>query len=244
MKMTYLFISAMLCALTSLTSAQPRIGIAPTRNVDWGNVSEDILNTTVTLCNVGTQTLTIAEIRTSCGCTTAPFDKKVLSPGDTTILRIRVDVHDKSGQQKKEVYVVTNDPLDSVAVINLRAFLARELKPDPLMFPAKLGVKLDSEYETDINIYNISEDIVTLKQPEAHLDGVQVRFDALEGIQIAPGASEKVRAFVTPKQSGYSTAKVHIATSGKYNSAITVDLACFVQDAAHKPKFTQGAVVH
>jgi hypothetical protein len=234
----------MLFACPSAIFAQAKIQVSPSKDVDWGAISYDILNASLLIQNVGNKTLAIMEIRTSCGCTTAPCNKQVLEPGDTTSLNIRVDVHDKVGEQNKKVYVVSNDPVDSVTTINLHAYLARELKPDPLLFPATLGVKIDSVYETDVNLVNISEDTVVLNQPTSHGDGVTVTFNLLAGVRVLPGESAKLRAFVTPKKPGFSSAKVYVGCSGKYNSSITVDLACYVQDKSFKPTFTRGTVAH
>lgn len=60
--------------------------------------------------NNGNTTLTINDIKTSCGCTAAVVKKKELFPGDWTQIRVQFDSSGLSGKVTRIVSVTTNDP--------------------------------------------------------------------------------------------------------------------------------------
>ncbi|CAK7012837.1 MAG: hypothetical protein PARBA_00531 [Parabacteroides sp.] len=62
--------------------------------IDFGNISKGTVKTnTFEIINTGNNPLVITDINTTCGCTTATYDKKPAKPGDT--LRVEVTVTPK-----------------------------------------------------------------------------------------------------------------------------------------------------
>lgn len=62
------------------------------------------------IVNVGTDTLEIKDVKTSCGCTVAEMAKKVLAPGEETVVSATFKLKGKQGKQTKIITVKSNDP--------------------------------------------------------------------------------------------------------------------------------------
>ncbi len=72
--------------------------------------------------SVGEDTLIIAKVRTTCGCTSAPLSKDILAPGETARLDVIFDPAKITvGETTKRLHVVCNDPNNPLAEIRFRA---------------------------------------------------------------------------------------------------------------------------
>ncbi len=83
-----------------------------------------------TFTNSGKSTVTIKEIHTTCGCTTAKLDKKVYAPGETGEVVATYSLRGQSGALRKLVTVTTDDG-QQPAVLDIRVFRqeAFEVRP-------------------------------------------------------------------------------------------------------------------
>ena len=72
------------------------------------------------LKNTGKSPLIIRKVNTSCGCTAAMPDKKVINPGKTIDLKVTFNSAHKKGPQNKSITVITNDPKHDRKVLWLR----------------------------------------------------------------------------------------------------------------------------
>lgn len=80
---------------------------------DFGQVRQgEILQHTFILKNDSPETLKIKEVHTSCGCTLSEIKKKILSPGESTELEVKLNTKDYSGSLQQYIYVHT-DNLDN-----------------------------------------------------------------------------------------------------------------------------------
>jgi hypothetical protein len=78
---------------------------------DFGEIEEGrIVTHKFKFINSGHTDLKIGDIETSCGCTAALADNKVISPGDSGVIRVEFDSHYKHGQLTRFIYIKTNDP--------------------------------------------------------------------------------------------------------------------------------------
>jgi hypothetical protein len=210
--------------------AQPKISVVGGAAYDWGAIGPGTLHTTMKIVNNGTDTLRVKEIRVSCGCTTAPISKEILVRGDTAILTVSVDLHNKDGEQRKEVYLLTNDPVDSLLPILLKANITRDLVCDPIMFPTLMNILPDKEVSSEIQISNTGRDTLVFAEPYLDCDGVSARFSIHKGDLLSPGDSVKVKVFFKPRIDGYLSCKVMIPSSSKFIRIMAVDLRCYVKE--------------
>src|SRR5438552_3085670 len=80
-----------------VTGNKPKLVVVGGDTVDWGKRGPGVLKHTIKLTNAGGDTLKIAGVHPSCGCTTAPLDRNVLLTGDTATIDVKVDVPAASG---------------------------------------------------------------------------------------------------------------------------------------------------
>jgi hypothetical protein len=223
---------AILAALTAPgVYAQPKIQVVEGTDIRLDTTEPGIIFKAITVKNAGTSPLHISEVRTSCGCTTVPLRKALLGPGDTSILHVRMDLHDKVGEQHKDIYFLSDDPMDSLLQVSFRTFLSRDIEVKPMMFPATLATELEKTFKSSVQLRNISSDTIELGIPLLQSDAMTAEFNHIEGLRLAPRDSVLLTASVVPHISGYWMGKVRIpSTNGKRNSEITVDVACLVPE--------------
>ena len=69
--------------------------------------------------NTGDQTLSITNVVTSCGCTTAALDKRDLAPGESVSVTATVNTTGFQGTVTRTVSVSSNDPVNPTAVLQM-----------------------------------------------------------------------------------------------------------------------------
>jgi len=89
---------------------------------DWGYMPKGIkVSHIYKIQNVGEDTLRIASVKPSCGCTSAPLKKNNLAPGEATDLEVSFDAKNMMGKVSKSVTVSSNDPTSPSLVLNFTA---------------------------------------------------------------------------------------------------------------------------
>ena len=132
---------------THMASTQPRLLVQDT--INWGKVVPEAppgetakLTKEITLKNVGNKMLRISEVRPSCGCTSAPLDKDSLKPGESTTMRITLNLPLSNGSISKYITIRSNDQADPVKTLTLMANVQRPLQMSSAFIPfnqAKIG---------------------------------------------------------------------------------------------------------
>ncbi|MBD3314400.1 MAG: DUF1573 domain-containing protein [Chitinivibrionales bacterium] len=104
---TRTFVNAtLLGALFLVASARSAVELSPER-VDLGQVDENTVTDSVFyLRNTGPETVTIKQIRPTCGCTKADKVSGTLSPGDSMAIRFSFSSLGFSGKVNKDIIVV------------------------------------------------------------------------------------------------------------------------------------------
>ena len=218
------------------TATAPKIEIVGGAAHDWVTVAPGTVRTTFLVTNTGVDTLEVMEIRESCGCTAAPIDKKIILRGDTAHIDVSIDMHDRTGDQRREIYVVTNDPIDTVVTIELKANVLRDLTSTPRSFPERLNVPLDSEFKTSVVISNDGADTITFGQPHFR-DPAIGRFNLGKKV-LLPGDMTYLEVYVTPKTYGYHFNKVVVPSNSRINPEMLIDLR-YMNDSADDKKEMQ-----
>lgn len=108
----------------------PEIKVTP-EFFDFGKIVE---GTTVhkefEIANIGNDTLKIERVRASCGCTAAKPDKNLLLPGESTTVEVSFNSTRRFGQQRKHVYIFSNDPKNSEFRFSFGAVVVAEKKDE------------------------------------------------------------------------------------------------------------------
>jgi len=101
----------------------PKIRVEPA-SFDFGKaLPEKTLEKQFSIRNFGDADLVIEQITTTCGCTAALLDEdsKVLKPGRSGQLRVRLQTRDYSGKVVRSVMVRSNDPGQKLLEIKVEA---------------------------------------------------------------------------------------------------------------------------
>ncbi len=86
----------------------------------WDNKPVDC---TFPFINHGNKTLVIRDMKAGCGCTKPVADKKILQPGERSIIRVRFDPKGKSKKQDKKVTIFSNDSLEPEKTFWIRSYV-------------------------------------------------------------------------------------------------------------------------
>ena len=90
-------------------SIGPKITVTPIE-YDFGDIIQgETVSHTFIITNAGWDTLKIAHVRASCGCTDASPEKNSLAPGESTNLLVSFNSKGRIGKQTKFVYIQSND---------------------------------------------------------------------------------------------------------------------------------------
>lgn len=198
-----------------------KISVVGGDSVGWGRVPPGMLTHEVKIVNAGSDTLKINDVHPSCGCTTAPIDKKNLGPGDTATVKVTMDVSNRTGEQHKSLTITSNDSSRKVLIIPLTADVVREMELVPEFFPVLDSAKLGTEQNTALLIKNTGSEAVTVQPPMfKNAPEMVVRFDMTQARQIAPGDSLRVTATVRPIKEGTASAEAVFNTSSKNSPAL------------------------
>ncbi len=102
---------------------------APTINVDSPVYAVTVqsgsrVTHSFVLTNAGDETLTISNVRTSCGCTTAALAKHELAPGESVSIEATVNTTGFHGTVTRTISVPSNDPDMPTAVLRIDVTIA------------------------------------------------------------------------------------------------------------------------
>ena len=76
---------------------------------DFGEITQgDVVEHTFEFENVGTQSLVINDVRTTCGCTVPKWPREPLAPGESASMTVQFSSRGKVGMQNKVITVISN----------------------------------------------------------------------------------------------------------------------------------------
>ena len=115
----------------ALSAKGPVIQVSP-GIIDLGTMpQEGIRHSQAVITNTGTDSLRIAEIKSECGCTVPDVPKRVLAPGDTTLLKITFRSKHYKGSLLKRVTIISNDPASPQTPVKVKVNVLQLLQVKP-----------------------------------------------------------------------------------------------------------------
>ncbi len=138
MKRAFLLLSTLLVlaplgAEEKKPAAGPRISVEPSdpvrggKGFDFGQaVQNKTLAKEFSIKNYGNQDLVIENVSTTCGCTAALLESKVVKPGGSTPMRVTLETRSSSGNIEKRILVRSNDPTTSLFEVTVEATVSAE----------------------------------------------------------------------------------------------------------------------
>lgn len=85
---------------------------------------------TVVYQNIGDTELVIEKIRTGCACLGGKFNKTRLSPGEIGTFELAYEPEEQTGEINHLIYIVSNDKMNQVKAVSLKAKLSPVLEID------------------------------------------------------------------------------------------------------------------
>ncbi len=143
--------------------ASPKLEIDRPNKLD--TVSQGIFYYTLKLSNIGTDTLKIKSISSSCGCTLAYKNTMVIPPNQSDTMGISVNL--KLSKAHKEVSIIfeSNDPINPKMNYVMTYFIRIDLKYIPKALPVFGNIKVGDEVTYKIKVINESSNSIEIQQP-------------------------------------------------------------------------------
>jgi len=117
------------CAAVTLMAQAPVISFDKTHH-DFGRITPDRkVAAKYRVTNTGNATLSITQVRPSCGCTATVIGKWSIAPGESTDLEATFDPRGLKGGVRKSIEVVCNDPKTPASSLTLEAEVVQEIMP-------------------------------------------------------------------------------------------------------------------
>ena len=139
--------------------------------------------------NAGTTPITIDNVHTSCGCTTAALTKNDYAPGESGQIVARMDIGSRTGHQEKSILVTTKQDPKTPTVLRLIADIPQPVVMKPMFVMWALGESPKSK-TIDIKV----ADGFPVKLLKVDSDNPDIKVEVSE---IQPGVELEVK--VTPK---------------------------------------------
>ncbi len=225
-------------AFAAPLTAQPKLQVPKAH--DWGRViprsnvgEQPKVTAEIPFTNVGTEPLIMTEVRPSCGCTSAPLDKDTLAPGESTVLRVSLNLPQQNGPIEKWITIRTNEAENNnVHLMALRANVQRPIQMSQA-YLAFNSTSLGNETEATIDLTSILEETVAVDMLE-HSPGLQ--FAAPFPLIIEPNGQATLRVRYKPDATGPFRVEVVLATSIEGYERITISGFGTVDPAKEPPK--------
>ncbi|MEJ5244286.1 MAG: DUF1573 domain-containing protein [Bacteroidota bacterium] len=193
--------------------SQPKIEFIGGETVDWKDVSpkDNPLHSEIIIKNVGNEKLVIKEVKPTCGCTTAPLDKYELAPGDTTKMKITLNLGSSSGKIHKTIRVTSNDPTAQNKIISLKANVIRPIEIKPANYIVFDNPKVGVESTAKFFIKNNTNKPIKISNYKTEPNILKINLVGEK--QIQPNEEIEIIARIIPDKTGYLNAFIKMNTT-------------------------------
>ena len=233
MKKLVVVISFLFSAILLAQENGPKISV-DSMSYDFGDIFEgQIVNHEYVVKNSGSGTLVISKVRASCGCTAAKPVKNELSAGEETTINVKFNTARRSGNQKKYVYIFSNDPKNPEIRLSFTAHIvkkgsdeAKALKSPELKLSLShydFGtVKEGDILELNVPFRNGGSEVLEIKKVKTTCSCTAA---LLSGNKLNPGESGNLRIeYDTTDRLGKTTRSVIIHSNDPKNAQSVITL--------------------
>ncbi len=204
---------------------------------DWGKVSpgDSPLKAEIKIYNNRRDTLRIRRVKPTCGCTTAPLDKKVIAPGDSATLKVTLNVKQYEGEVFKKIIVASNRGTDYLG-LKANVFIPLKIFPNNYFNFGRMYV--GDTTVTKIVINNKSEQDITITSLEKKPDSLNLNM--VEGTVIKKDSLFTLAATVAPDKPGHYNCKIRMTTDHPDQPSLIVSGWGKISKASEKKKDYQS----
>jgi hypothetical protein len=172
------------------------LGMTPAARaiIEWNSLTQSLIaDPTATevravyaFTNRGVASVSIVNIKSSCGCTTAELEKKTYAPGESGEIVAKFKIGGRQGLQTKTIQVKTDDS-DTPTVLTMKTLIPKLIDLQPAFVAWKRGVAPDAK--TVIATIGAHEAVHIIKV-ETDNPAVQVQLEETE-----PGKTYRLTLF-------------------------------------------------
>ena len=172
--------------------------------------------------NKGDETVRIARVRTSCGCTSSILNKKIINPGESTTITAIFNKGKRQGLNHNKLEVFLDDQTDPVAKLHMIVQVPKLVDAQPQIVywnpstarsERRVRIKLDKRYISEITSIEYDRSTLTItaeSDPDGRVDRIlrilpksfetQIRESVLIHARGADGmkAEARLHIFVQP----------------------------------------------
>lgn len=209
-----------LTAITVVGLGQPKISVDKTR-IDLGVIyNGETKKARILIKNIGSDSLKIVGVTTSCGCTTAKRPKDFLRRGEQDAVEVEFNSTGFRGRVEKHVSIMTNDPQAYTTEVTLVGDVIEELQPVGNASVIWLGsVPIGKEVTQTVTFKNVSGRVITLRGYKSSSPDITVLF---EQRTVLPADTIRLSFKVTPRKNDYVSEQVFLETDSKKQSQVPV----------------------
>jgi uncharacterized protein DUF1573 len=192
--------------------------------------------------NDGKGTLTISNVKGSCGCTVAQASKNSLAPGETADVKAVFDSTGRSGQQDKTITVTSNDPKNPQVVLKLHGLVREEIWTDPPQIQLgqlRRGQKIpDAKLKVlTLKSQPVKIEEISASKPEIHVDKQPYDNATDTGFDVTVSFPDW-KAWINPTRPNYLAEWVNVKTdSAKTPTKKIMIYGQILEDITCEPKF-------
>ena len=172
--------------------------------------------------NKGDETVRIARVKTSCGCTSSILDQKIINPGESTTITATFNKGKRQGLNHNKLEVFLDDQADAVAILHMIVQVPKLVDAQPQIVywnpstsrtERHIRITLDKRYVSEITSIEYDHATLTIRaepDPDGRADRIlhilpksfetQIRESVLIHARGADGmkAEARLHIFVQP----------------------------------------------
>jgi hypothetical protein len=207
-------------AITSACLSQPKISVDRTR-IEMGTIyNGETKKARILIKNIGSDSLKIVGVTTSCGCTTAKRPKDFLRRGEQDAVEVEFNSTGFHGKIEKHVSIMTNDPIAYTTEVTLVGDVIEELQAVGNASVIWLGsVPIGKEVTQTVTFKNISGKVMTLTGFTSTSPDIKVLFGQKT---VLPADTVRLSFKVISRKNDYVSEQVFLETDSKKQPKVPV----------------------
>ena len=205
---------------------QPKLKVLPEQTFDIGDYFKgQKAEHTLSVKNVGSDTLKISDVRAQCGCTATMLSDKILAPNQEGKLSITFDTHAYMGKVTKQVYLTSNDPASPRTTIQFTANVMEVLTVSPQMIVFDSAVAGRNMTKT-VTLTNPSQKTaIKILSVDSNTGNVKA---TLMKMQLMPGEQTQLQAELMADKGGSYNGAITLKTDNPMSPTITINYNALV----------------
>jgi hypothetical protein len=226
MKRIYFF-SALTSFLAALAFSQPKLSLDKPE-VDLGTIYGGVKKTgTITLKNIGSDTLRIISVQPGCGCTAIKQPKAFLLPGESDIVELEFNSAGSRGKVEKHLSINTNDPTSRYVDVKILAEIKEVLQPikGTMRGGSMLWVNntiIGKPTTQTVELKNVSGIPIVIKGDSVSSPALALKIDKQS---LRPNDTLSIQVTVQPQKTGSANEHFYIFTNHKDQPVVEIQIS-------------------